>query len=367
MPWNGTGTASRSDGTYTGSTVWAQNKAAGILITTAAHDAHDQDLLTMINTCLTKDGQNAATAALPMGGFNHTGVGAATARTHYATAAQIADGSLTWGGTAGGTADALTISVSPAITAYASGQLFGFRAASANATTTPTLNVNGVGAKTIVTRNNEALVANSIVAGAICLVQYHSTLDKVFLVGAVGQNELIAAGAALQGKQPLWLPAGAWTPRTTNGPSRGSTELSSNKIMLPTLDYDAATEEAAQYPLKMPKQANDGTITAIPVWTAASGSGDVIFGLRAVAFSNDDAIDTAMGTGQTSTDTLLSANDAHFGPETSAITAAGSPNDQDIWWLESYRKAADGSDTLGVDAKLIGWMVFITTNAGNEA
>lgn len=67
MAWNGSGTYVRTDGTYTGSTVWTKNKNAAVKITSAAHDAHDQDLATAINNCLAKDGQNAMTADLDMG------------------------------------------------------------------------------------------------------------------------------------------------------------------------------------------------------------------------------------------------------------------------------------------------------------
>lgn len=67
MPWNGSGTYSRTDGTRSGSTTWAQAKAAAVKIIAADHDTHDQDLATAINNCMTKDGQNAATADLDMG------------------------------------------------------------------------------------------------------------------------------------------------------------------------------------------------------------------------------------------------------------------------------------------------------------
>jgi hypothetical protein len=114
----------------------------------------------------------------------------------------------------------------------------------------------------------------------------------------------------------------------------------------------------------MPKGWNESTVTFQPVWTAASGSGTVIWELRAVALSDDDAIDTAFGTGQTSTDTLLTALDVHIGPESAAITIAGSPAEGDLVVFQVRR---DVSDTLGVDAKLIAIRLFVTTNAANDA
>jgi microcystin-dependent protein len=69
MPWL-SGTYSRTDGVRTGSTVWQQAQAAGIGIESTAQDVHDQDIATALNLCLCKDGSNAATSDLSMGG-NH--------------------------------------------------------------------------------------------------------------------------------------------------------------------------------------------------------------------------------------------------------------------------------------------------------
>jgi hypothetical protein len=154
---------------------------------------------------------------------------------------------------------------------------------------------------------------------------------------------------------------------TTNGAATGTTETSTNKVMVRTLDFDTTTQEGAQFCIPMPKSWNEGTVTFQPVWTAASGSGGVVWELRAVAMSDDDALDAAWGTGQTSTDTLIAANDVHTGPESAAITIAGSPAENDLVFFQIRRNVADASDTLGVDARLIAIRLFITTNAPNDA
>lgn len=83
---------------------------------------------------------------------------------------------------AGGTADALTGTFTPAITALpaAPGTInVMIRAGSANATTTPTFSPNGLTAKTIVKGSNTALVAGDIAgAGHWLELQYDATLDK---------------------------------------------------------------------------------------------------------------------------------------------------------------------------------------------
>lgn len=87
---------------------------------------------------------------------------------------------------AGGTADAITATFTPAIAALpaAPGTLFVLvRAGAANATTTPTFSPNGLTAKTIVKGNNTALTVGDIVgAGHWLYMQYDATLDKWVLL-----------------------------------------------------------------------------------------------------------------------------------------------------------------------------------------
>ena len=61
-----------------------------------------------------------------------------------------------------------------------------------------------------------------------------------------------------------------------------------------------------------------------------------------------------MGTAQSVTDTLLAAGDAHLSSATSATTPAGTVAAGNLTILQVSRTATDGSDTLAVDARLIG-------------
>lgn len=165
------------------------------------------------------------------------------------------------------------------------------------------------------------------------------------------------------GKQTVWVPAAAMTSRTTNGAATGTTESTTNKVMNKVLDFDTTTQEFAQFNIAFPKGWDEGTVTFIPYWTAASSTGGVVFGLAGVALSNDDVIDTAFGTAQTSTDTLIATTDVHVGPESSAITIAGTPAEGDIVYFQINRTVADASDTLAADARLIGIKLIYTINS----
>ena len=55
MAWTG-GTFTRTNGVYTGSSVWSNDLQASIKIVASRHDTHDKDLADGINDCLHKGG-----------------------------------------------------------------------------------------------------------------------------------------------------------------------------------------------------------------------------------------------------------------------------------------------------------------------
>lgn len=77
MPWSG-GSFSRTNGVNTGSTTWQQDEAGAVDIEADRHDTHDQDLADGIDACLAKDGSNAMTGDLAMGGNDISNCGAAS-------------------------------------------------------------------------------------------------------------------------------------------------------------------------------------------------------------------------------------------------------------------------------------------------
>jgi hypothetical protein len=168
------------------------------------------------------------------------------------------------------------------------------------------------------------------------------------------------------GKQDLFIPASAMWARTTNGAGGlTKTETATSKLNYNTFDFDTTTQEFVQFAWAPPRNYNNGTVKFTPYWTAASGSGTVEFSLAGIALSNDDALDTAFGTEQVSSDTLITAADVHVGPQSSAITIAGTPADSDLIFFQITRNVSN--DTLGVDAKLLGIVLEYTLDAGVTA
>jgi len=137
---------------------------AGTVISSTSVNSNLSDIANALTQSIASDGQTTPTANLPMGGYRHTGVANATARDNYATMGQIQDGGGIWCGTAGGTANALTLTPTPAIPAYAAGQVFRFTAGAAANTGATTVAVSGLTAAAI-QRDGAALTGGEIAAG----------------------------------------------------------------------------------------------------------------------------------------------------------------------------------------------------------
>lgn len=209
--------------------------------------------------------------------------------------------------------------------------------------------------------------SNAITAGTIELGNASDTTLSRTAAGVVAVEGNVLKQA---GRETIWVPAAAMVPRTTNGcAALAATEMTTNRNMFRTLDFDTSTQEFAQFSIRMPKSWNEGTITAGFVWSHASTSTNfgVVWALEAVAISDDDAGDVAYGTAQQVADTGGTTNDIYITSATSAITIAGTPQAEDWVHFQVKRVPADASDTMAIDARLHGVTLYITTDAATDA
>ena len=155
MPWTGAGVFNR---VYS----WVADKNAGLDITASRFDSDTNNITTVgLGNCLTRDGQGQPTANLPMAGFRHTGAGSGVGLSDYATLGQLQNNLVNWT-IAGGSADALTATYTPAHTALVDGMYCAVRAAAANATPTPTFAPDGLTAHPITKQGGGTLAAGDI-------------------------------------------------------------------------------------------------------------------------------------------------------------------------------------------------------------
>ncbi len=188
MPFNGSGIYSLPAGNpvVTGTTIsssWANSTLS--------------DIGTALTACLTKSGESTPTANIPMGTFKLTGMGVGSAATDSVTLGQAQAAAFAWCGTSGGSANAQTLTPSPAITAYAAGQTFRFKAGYSNAGAT-TLAISGL-ATIALQANGAACVGGEVVANQF----YEITLDttstaQLLRIGtAAGAGSITASGYSM--------------------------------------------------------------------------------------------------------------------------------------------------------------------------
>ena len=171
------------------------------------------------------------------------------------------------------------------------------------------------------------------------------------------------------GTETLWIPSGAIRPSATGGcapPIHIATTANQPDIQYNA--FDATTQEYGQFAIAFPKSWDEGTVTAVFYWSHAATTTNfgVVWNLQGVAQSDDDAIAAAYGTAQQIADTGGTTDDLYVSSSTPAITIAGTPAAGDLVNFRVSRVTTDGSDTMAIDARLMGIKLFFTTNAGND-
>lgn len=160
---------------------------AGTTISSTEVDANNSDIATALTQSIAVDGQSTVTANIPMATYKFTGVGAGSAATDSANLGQIQAEGYIWCGTMTGTADAGVLTPSPAITAYAAGQRFAWKASANVNTGAMTIAISGL--TTIAAQNDRAaLVAGDHAADDIYMgiLDTTSTIQIMKFSGASG-------------------------------------------------------------------------------------------------------------------------------------------------------------------------------------
>jgi len=186
-----------------------------------------------------------------------------------------------------------------------------------------------------------------------------------------GSGNALAKGNVIKfvGKETMWVPAAAMYGATTNPAEAVQVETTATRPDLKVLDFDAGTDEFAQFSVAFPKSWNEGTVTYQVYWTPAStNTGNCIFGLQAVSCGDSDTIDIAYGTAINITDAGIgTVEDQQVSAESSAITIAGSPAVDQLTYFQLFRDANAGGDSFSADARVLGIKIFYTTDAANDA
>ena len=178
-------------------------------------------------------------------------------------------------------------------------------------------------------------------------------------------NDSVAVKVA--GLETIYVPATAMYPNTTNG-CAGLAQLElSNGPELKCLDFDASSDENAQFTVCFPKSWNEGTITFQAFWTVTgTDTGTVAWGLSGVSIADDASVNTAFGTNVVATAKAFSgtSNDMTVSAASGAVTVASAAVDTQTYFQVMRDVSADSQ---AGDARLLGIKLFFTTDAKNDA
>lgn len=163
-------------------------------------------------------------------------------------------------------------------------------------------------------------------------------------------------------KSLVGVPARALLSRTTNGPSAGTRELSTNKTMLGSLDFDKTTAEYAQVFFPAPESYEGSELYARFCWTAQSGSAGqtVQYRARASFVGDGDSLDGDWGTAQLVNDSWIANNYAHWTDLTPGIIPAGTFRYPCLIKMEFFRYV--DSDNVDCDAELLAVSALFSEN-----
>ena len=224
---------------------------------------------------------------------------------------------------------------------------------------------------TITTQGTGDLILNTNNGTNSGTITIADGVDGNINIAPNGNGVVQGGGAAIKiaGTETIFIPSTAMYGTETNGADSQTVEPTATRPDLKVLDFDASTQEYAQFAIAMPKSWNLGTVTFQAFWSPSNtDTGNCIFGLQGVGVANDDTADIAFGTAAEVTDAGGGAvEDVLVTSASSAITIAGTPADDDYTFFQVYRDAADGSDTFTGDARLLGIKLFYTTDAANDA
>jgi hypothetical protein len=175
------------------------NFVSGTVISSTEVDTNNSQIATALTQSIAVDGQSVVTGDIPLATHKFTAMKVGTASTDSLSLGQAQAEAFVWCGTASGGADAITLSPSPAITAYAAGQRFVWMASGSTNTGATTVAISGLGAIAL-QDNGAALTAGQHAAGKMFMGILNTTSTvQIIGVQVSGTDPLIVSSLTVTG------------------------------------------------------------------------------------------------------------------------------------------------------------------------
>ena len=158
----------------------------------------------------------------------------------------------------------------------------------------------------------------------------------------------------------VYIDAGAML-TGVSGATPATVAVSTSGIYYDTYQFDAGTTGFAQFKVKL-ADYNLGTLRAKFDWTTSGASGGVVWGIQGLGVGNGESLASAWSTGVEVTDSFITGT-GHHTSDAISFTPTGTLQSGDMLYLRVYRSVANASDTLAVNASLLGVSLQYTGNS----
>jgi hypothetical protein len=216
---------------------------------------------------------------------------------------------------------------------------------------------------------DDLIIGLGSTVGTTPAIAVNESQQVTFAQNATFTGSLTSGGAAVKvaGLETIYVPASTMYPNTTSGCADLAQVELSNGPEIKCLDFDASSDENAQFTVCFPKSWNEGTVTFQAFWTVTgTNTGTVAWGLSGGSMADDASINTAFGTNVVATAKAFSgtSNDMTVSAVSGAVTIANAAVDTMTYFQVMRDVSADNQTG---DARLLGIKLLFTTDAANDA
>lgn len=187
--------------------------------------------------------------------------------------------------------------------------------------------------------------------------------------GVSGNPSLTVASTVTPiGKHNLMISLGSMYPALSNGVTITQIQSTTNFNNYRGWSFPNGVNTFAHLQIPMPKSWNGSSLTIRPYFVTSGTSGVPFLMYQSIVRNAGDAFDVSFPSPNTDHPSVsASANALNIGSETTVPLGGSTPSYPSLVEIRIERQGSSGGDTLAQNIILVGLLLSITTNAGNDA
>lgn len=153
-------------------------------------------------------------------------------------------------------------------------------------------------------------------------------------------NNADTGGTSSYYLETMWIPASQMMTTSTNGATSETIEYATNDVNRTHFAFDGTTDEHVNFSVVMPYGWDLGDVKVRLYWAGATGcsaADQVVWGVRACAKSDANAIDAAYSAIVSLEDEITASGEQQITEWSEDLTIAGNPSIGDIIDFDIYR------------------------------